>query len=423
MIKSWKCSLKHLTSKEYLYLRKLCHLSKSVYNEALYRIKQHYQETQSHLSYEENVKLMADSDNYFRLGSNISQQTMRALEGEYKSYFSLLKLAKEGKYDITKVEAPHYKEKDGFYYVCFAHAGESKLKDGKFKVPVSKILAKENPDFKMFINIPKFIIGKKIRQIRIYPKCNGRYFEMVIIFDDDELLKQELDSTKALAIDLGVNNFMTCATSDGNSFIIDGKKLKSINQWFNKNQARLSSIKDKQQLEAKQTKRQSRLSLKRERQIQNYIYKSSKYVVNYCLKNNIGNLVYGYNQDFQQSPKLYYKKSKQNFINIPFGKLKARLKYLCELNGIKFIEQEESYTSKSSFWDKDEIPIWRPDNIVKYNFSGTRTYRGLYKTSTGRRLNADVNGALNILRKSNIVSLRALYASGVVNTPIRIRLA
>lgn len=423
MIKSWKCNLKHLTSKEYEYLRKLCHLSKSVYNEALYNVRQHYQETKQHLSYEENVKLMVDSDNYFRLGSNVSQQTMRALEGEYKSYFSLLKLAKEGKYDITKVKSPHYKEKDGFYYVCFAHAGENSLKNGKFKVPISRILAKENPDFKMFVNIPKFVIGKKLRQIRIYPRCNGRYFEMVIIFDDEEPSKQELDSTKALAIDLGVNNLMTCATSDGKSFIIDGRKLKSINQWFNKTQARLSSIKDKQQLEVKQTKRQARLSLKRERRIQDYIYKSSKYVVNYCFNNNIGNLVYGYNQDFQQAPKLYYKKSKQNFVNIPFGNLKARLKYLCELKGIKFIEQEESYTSKASFWDNDFIPVYDIESTQIHQFSGKRVHRGQYKTSTGKFLNADLNGALNILRKSNVVDLSVLYASGTVNVPIRIRLA
>ena len=108
---------------------------------------------------------------------------------------------------------------------------------------------------------------------------------------------------------------------------------------------------------------------------------------------------------------------------LPYGKFKDRLEYLCKLTKINYIKQEESYTSKASFFDQDEIPVWNPDNPAQGNFSGKRIYRGLYKRANNQSLNADVNGALNILRKSNVVDLSVLYSRGVVNTPLRIRLA
>ena len=112
----------------------------------------------------------------------------------------------------------------------------------------------------------------------------------------------------------------------------------------------------------------------------------------------------------------------QNFVNIPFGKLKDKLSYLSQYYGICLIKQEESYTSKASFFDKDDIPVYNDDNPKEYSFSGTRIKRGLYKTSKGMYLNADANGALNILKKSNVASLTALYARGQVDSPLRIRL-
>ena len=110
-------------------------------------------------------------------------------------------------------------------------------------------------------------------------------------------------------------------------------------------------------------------------------------------------------------------------MNIPYGQLHSKLEYLCELNGIVFVKQEESYTSKSSFWDRDELPVYNDDNIETYSFSGIRIHRGMYQCRNGKCLNADVNGALNILRKSNVVSLEGLYTRGEVDTPVRIRIA
>ncbi|SFL19620.1 Putative transposase DNA-binding domain-containing protein, partial [Sharpea azabuensis] len=113
----------------------------------------------------------------------------------------------------------------------------------------------------------------------------------------------------------------------------------------------------------------------------------------------------------------------QNFVNIPYGQLRSKLEYLCRLNGIIFVKQEESYTSKSSFWDRDDIPVYNADNPREYQFSGKRVYRGQYKTASGKTINADVNGALNIMRKSSVVDVSILYGRGEVDTPVRIRIS
>ena len=148
--------------------------------------------------------------------------------------------------------------------------------------------------------------------------------------------------------------------------------------------------------------------------------KAARIITNYCLTQKIGVLICGYNVSFQNRSKIG-KVNNQNFVNIPFGKLREKLEYLSELYGIKYIEQEESYTSLSSFWDKDELPVYDVNNEDKHKFSGRRIRRGTYKTSNGYKLNADVNGALNIMRKSNVVSLTGLYSRGEVDTPARIR--
>lgn len=150
--------------------------------------------------------------------------------------------------------------------------------------------------------------------------------------------------------------------------------------------------------------------------------KAARKIIDYCIQNDIGTLVVGYNETFQQGADIG-KANNQNFVSIPYGKLREKLEYLCELNGIIYVKQEESYTSKASFWDKDDIPVYNEDNPKSYVFSGKRIHRGLYKCSNGKMLNADVNGALNILRKSSVVDLKVLYSRGDVDTPVRIRVA
>lgn len=416
-MKSWKQNLKHLTSNQYMLIREMCRLSKNVYNESLYNIRQHYFSEGSYLRYESNYPLMKVSENYRRLGASVAQQSMRFADYSFKSFFGLLKLSKSGKYESWRIKLPKYLPKDSLYKLSFAQA---QISDGKFRVPVSSELRKQFPE-KVLIQIPTYIRDKKIHQIHIIPKHGGHYFEVVYMFDDAEPEKAELDTSKALGIDLGINNFATCTTNDGKSFIIDGKKLKSYNQWYNKQLSRLSSIKDHQKIKGC-TNLQYLITRKRNNRVQNYIYCAAKKIVSYCKENKIGNIVVGYNNGFQENPNLG-RINNQKFVMIPFGRFKSRLEYLCNLYGIRFIQQEESYTSKASFFDNDEIPKWNPLNPEKRNFSGKRIKRGLYQTSKGKLINADVNGALNILRKSKLTDLSVLQSRGAVYPPLRIRIS
>ena len=397
----------------------MCHLSKNVYNEALYNIRQHYFAESQYLRYEANYPLMKVSDNYSRLGANISQQTMRCVDAAFKSFFSLLNIVKKNKFSPNAVRIPKYLDKNGLYPL---HLSQAQIKDGKFLVPMSPEMKKES-DVRIRIAIPPQILDKKIRQIHIIPKHNGRYFEVRYMFDEDEIEKPELDFGKVLAIDVGVNNFATCVTNNFDAFIIDGKYLKSTNQWYNKELSRLSSIKDHQKIKG-YTNLQYGITEKRNRRIQDYIYCTAKYIVNYCIENKIGNIVFGYNDGFTQNPNLG-KVNNQNFVMIPFGRLKNRLKFLCQRYGINFVEQEESYTSQASFFDNDEIPVWNPRNPIEKKFSGKRVKRGLYITSNGQQINADVNAALNILKKSNISEFAQKQiprnARGKVTIPSKIR--
>ena len=422
-MKAWKCNLKGLTAKEYSILRDMCHASKNVYNASLYNIRQHYFQQEEYLRYEANYHLMAGTEVYDYLG-NVSQQTMKAADNAFKAFFALLKKAKQGSYPRNAVKIPHYLPKDGLYKIEFNSPRDQhkNIDKGFYQIPMSLFIKTKYPKTKIKIPVPNYIRDKHIRQIHIIPRLNGRYFESVFLFDDEMQDARTLDGTKALGIDLGINNFATCATSEGDSFIIDGRRIKSINQWYNKENARLSSIKDHQKINRKATTRQAILSAKRERRIQDFIYRASRYIVEYCIDHSIGNIVVGYNDGFQDSPNLG-KVNNQQFVMLPYGKFKSRIEYLCTLTGIIYSKQEESYTSKASFFDLDEIPVWNPDNPHRGVFTGERIKRGLYRRANGQKLNADVNGALNILRKSNVVDLSVLYSRGVVNTPLRIRLS
>ena len=418
ILKTWKQNIKHLSFEEYEILRKMCRLSKNVYNTSLYNIRQHYFAEKSYLRFEANYPLMKCDDNYKLLGANVAQQTMRSADQSFKAFFGLLKLAKSGRYESWRIKLPTYLDKDAYYPIKFAQAA---ITDGKLLVPMSPEM-KRITDIRIRVAIPKYLIDKKIHQVHIIPKHNAKFFEIRYMFEDiEEDVNYDLDKAKALAIDFGINNFCTCVTSGGDSFIVDGKKLKSINQWYNKELARLSSIKDKQKIKHCTNLQYVKIS-KRNNQINDYIYKSARFIVNYCIDHKIGNLIVGYNDGFQDKVNLG-KVNNQKFVMIPYGRMKDRLEYLCKLYNINYILQEESYTSKASFFDQDDIPTWNPQNPKQGNFSGKRISRGQYQTLNKSVINADVNGALNILRKSNVVSCEALYSRGDVITPLRIRLA
>ena len=408
-----KQQVKHLSKNEFRNLKYLSHIAKNLTNEAIYNIRQYYFNKKKYLSYNENYKMLKNSENYKKLNSNMAQQILKEVDGSFKSFFGLLKLAKNGQYDNKKIKLPKYLAKDGFTTLVI---GFVRLKDDILIVPYSNSFKKTHQEVK--IKLPPVLKGKKIKEIRIIPKQHSRYFEIQYTYEVEEV-QRELNKENGLGIDLGIDNLCTCVSNNGASFIIDGRKLKSINQYYNKINAKLQSIKDKQKIEHI-TLRQKRIARKRNNRIEDYLSKAARIIINYCLNNDIGKLVLGYNEDFQRNSNIG-SINNQNFVNIPYGKLRDKLIYLCKLYGIEFKLQEESYTSKASFFDGDEIPIYDKENLQEYIFSGKRIKRGLYQTSTGKLINADCNGALNILRKSKVVDLSILYNRGELNTPKRIR--
>ncbi len=405
-----------LSKSNYDTLLELCRYAKNLYNEGLYNSRQYFFNENKYLNYESNYHLLKTSENYKMLNSNMAQQILKEVDGSFKSFLSLLKLAKKGRYSYKDICLPQYLRKEGYYTLVI---GFIRINGNKLLLPMSNSFRKTHK--KIEITIPPILLDKKIKEIRIIPKSNGRFFEIQYTYEKEKDIKEELDFNKALSIDVGINNLVACVTSNGESFILDGRRLKSINQWFNKNYSRLQSIKDKQHISFK-TKQQSKLERKRNNQINDYISKCARHIINYCINNNIGNIVIGYNPTLQKESNLG-RRNNQSFVNIPFGRLKKKLTYLSEYYGIHLNKQEESYTSKASFFDEDDIPVYNDDNPKEYIFSGARIKRGLYKTSKNQYINADINGALNILKKSNVADLNVLYSRGQVDSPLRIRIA
>lgn len=411
-----KQQVKYLTKEEYNILRELCRAAKNLTNQAIYNVRQHYFQEKQFLKYESNYHEMKNCENYKLLNSNMAQQTLKDVDAMFKSFFALIKLAKQGKYNFKHIKLPKYLPKNGYSNLIIA---QFRIKgDNILTIPYSNVFKKKH-ETKIQIRVPKTLEDKKIKEIQIIPKFNARFFEIQYTYEiQEENIK--LNTNNALAIDLGINNLCTCVTNIGKSFIVDGRKLKSINQFFNKRNAKLQSIKDKQNIK-KQTKQQFLISRKRKNRVDDYINKTCRYIINYCLSHDIGTLVIGYNQSFQNKTNLG-KKNNQIFTQLPFGKIREKLEYLCKRYNINYILQEESYTSKASFFDNDDLPTYNMDNPQIYNFSGKRIKRGLYRTKDGYQFNADCNGALNILRKSRVVDLSILYSRGELDTPKRIRI-
>lgn len=406
-----------LSKEQFKQLKEMCHYAKNLYNVGLYHVRQHYFTEKTFLSYESNYHVSKTNENYGLLQAGVSQQILKVVDRSFKSFFNLIKKAQKGEYRFQDVKLPRYLKKDGLFPLIFS-TNAITIKDGFFRVAVSKAYKKSHPDFQhILIPFPSRLEGKKIKEVRIIPRNNGQFFSIQYVYEQP-YETAELDHNKALAIDIGLDNLASCVDTNGASFLLDGKKIKSINRLYNKEKARLQSIAMKQGM--KYTKQMDSITLKRNRQINDSIKKSARYIINYCLENKIGHLVVGYNKDFKRNINIG-RKNNQQFVQIPFGNLREQLSNLCERYGIGYKEQEESYTSKASFFDNDLIPSWNPDEKEKPVFSGKRIKRGLYRTKTGYELNADINGALNILRKSNLVDCEILQARGRLACPLRIR--
>ena len=302
---------KHLSKEEHSILRELCHIAKNLANEAIYNVRQYYFTEGEYLKYEKNYALLKDSPNYKMLNSNMAQQILKEVDSSFKSFFGLLKLAKKGKYSFRDCKLPHYLPKDGFTTLVI---GFVRLNEDRLILPYSQMYKKTHKPVE--IRIPPILADKHIKEIRIIPKSGARFFEIQYTYEA-ECIQRNLNKNNALALDLGMNNLVTAVSSEGRSFIIDGRKLKSVNQWFNKENARLQGIKDRQGDKRRTTNRQKILADKRDRQVNDYMSKTAKKIINYCIAHNIGTLVVGYNETFQRNTDIG-RQNNQNFVLIPF---------------------------------------------------------------------------------------------------------
>ncbi len=405
--------IRGLKTNEFTALKELCRLSKNLYNVGLYTVRQYYFQERKHLKYESNYHHCKGNENYRMLNTDIAQQTLKVVDRIFRSFYELIASVKSGSYS-SKVRLPHYLPKEGYFPLIMPRV---KVKDGKFRIPMSTAFKAEHGE--IWIPFPERLNQETLKEVRILPKYNGRFFEVEFISEAEET-PIETKSESAISIDLGLDNLATCVDTNGASFILDGKPLKSFNQWFNKENARLQSIKDLQKIKGT-TERQAKLAINRNAKVRDYLNKAARYVINHCIEHRIDKLVVGFNIEMKQAINIG-SRNNQNFVQIPHSSFRFKLKALCERYGIKYAEQEESYTSKASFLDNDTIPVFNADNPKKYEFSGKRIKRGLYLTQYGILVNADCNGAANILRKSKHNALSGV-SSGCLAQPLRVKIS
>ena len=358
------------TNPLYSELDNLCFLSKNLYNSALYTVRQHYFENKKYLSWVNiNNNFVKDKQvDYYALPCKVSQQTLKMVDQNMKSFFNAIKAKK------SKAKLPKYLDKaKGRFLVTYTNQaiGKKALQNGYVE------LSKTNIKIKTQV--------KDVKQVRIVPQNNFIVVEVLY-----EVKPKPHDKSKEMycGIDFGLNNLMTCSFQNDSPLIINGKPLKSINWHYNKEKSRLQSLLDGRK---KTSKRIQNITLKRNNRINDYLHKTTKIFVNYLVSKEINNVVIGYNKEWKQGINIG-RVNNQNFVGIPYYKLLNMLTYKCELEGISVIVTEESYTSKCSFLDDEDI-------CKHEEYYGKRLKRGLYKASDGRLINADVNGALNILKK------------------------
>ncbi len=409
-----KCQIRDLSKQEFLALRELCRLSKNLYNVGLYSVRQFYFSEQRYLRYESNYHHCKGNENYKLLNTDIAQQTLKVVDRSFRSFFNLIKAAKQGLYRFEQIKLPGYLPKEGYFPLIMPRI---KVKDGCFEVPMSNAFRREFGSIR--IPFPERLTEKKLKEVRILPKYNARFFEVEYIVEA-EPEPQDVDPVHALAIDLGLDNLAACVSTIGASFLLDGKPLKAINQWFNKENARLQSIKDLQGIKGT-TERQTRLTINRNNFVRDYLNKAARYIVDWCIERKVGTVIVGVNPGIKQEINIGGRNN-QNFVQIPHWSLRQKIKGLCERYGLVYQEQEESYTSKASFLDGDGIPTYNPDANHEYKFSGKRVKRGLYRSSQGHLINADCNGAANIGKKSSHNGFTGV-GSGCLAQPLRVKLS
>ena len=368
-------------NKYYKMLDEYCFKSKNLYNYANYIIRQEFINNGNWIRYNELDKIVKDKENNYDyrnmpLGSS-AQQCLKLLDKNWKSFFASIKDYNNNpsKY-LGRPKLPKYRPKNGRNILILTNQN-CKIKNGYIKFPKK---------FKGLLIKTKIRNG--LQQVRVIPKDKYLVIEIVYKIEDVEPL---VDNGRYIGIDLGLDNFATITNNCGLiPLVINGKGLKSINQYYNKQISHYRSI-AKRVNKLDYTNKMRKLTLTRNNKVDDFVHKASRFLVDYCRSNDINTIVIGNNKNWKQNSKMN-KKVNQNFISIPYGVFIQKVQYKAEEFGIKVIVTEESYTSGTSFLDS-ELPI-------KENYNKSRRkYRGLFISNNGIKINADVNGSYQIIKK------------------------
>ena len=388
-------------------LSRLCHLCKNLWNEANYIIKQKLEESGEWVRYKgELYHLTKSSPNFRSLPAQTPQAILKLLDKSWKAFFRSIKEWKKNPEKFkAKPNPPKYKKKNGEMVALFTNQ-QCKIKNGYLRFPKKagiKPIKTRLPD------------DTNLREVRIIPKGVGYVCE--IVYEKEVMPEEDLEPERIAGIDFGARNIVTMVNNIGKKPIVirdDGRGIKSINQFYNREQARIRSVYDK--MEIKDGVKLRKLRVKRERKVKDYAHKLSRFVVEWCVRHRIGRLVIGYNPNWKQEVELG-KRNNQNFVQIPFWSIIEKIRYKAEEKGIEVILQEESHTSKCSFLDGE--PVEHHDEYV-----GRRKTRSLFRSRSGRIIHADLNAAYNIIKKAipgAFSSEIREWIGGCGSHPLRIR--
>jgi putative transposase len=391
-----------------------CEHANSLINCALYEVKKaHYSMLQEHenafttywrgddlrsgwktyrcrSSYPELDKLLKLNRHYKSMAAQSAQQTLKSVGESITAYNGLVKLYYKG--EVDKPSLPKYRKKGGLAAVTFPRQALTFV-DGYFQPSISK---ESKPELltEIRLYLPDFIDSDWVREVTVRPNLGQLWIDWVID-DSKEPIdhNQNLDYTQAWSFDHGGGNWLTGVSTRGKSLILDGRKLRSMNQGYSRLVAKYKQGKSDFYWDSSL----DRVQRKRNNQMRDAINKAARFIINQCLNDKVGNIVIGWNVGQKQNSNMG-KRNNQNFVVIPTSRLIDRLKQLCPEYGITLTITEEAYTSKASFLDCDSLPKYG-EKPQGWKASGTRTNRGQYKSKDGSIINADCNGSANILRK------------------------
>lgn len=366
----------------------ICSESNKLSNCAIYYGRQIWFKCHKYLGKFDLINEYKTNPHYQVLHSQAAQQALLSVRESFKSFYELDKKYRKGELE-DKPKPPRYRTKGGLSVVSYPKQA-LKLVGNQIQIPLGLTVNRWFGIKNFSITMPSNIKFEDIKELRILPRNGCFYAEFAY---KAKPVTTKLDSKLALGIDPGVNNWLTCVSNVGTSFIVDGRKLKSLNQWYNKIVAKLKEGKP----QGFWSQRLAHITEKRNRQMRDAVNKAARIVINHCLNHGIGNIVFGWNKGNKNGIDIG-SQNNQIFVQIPTAKLKGRIFQLCQVYGINFVETEESYTSQSSFLDGDIVPVFgsKPEG---WKSSGKRVKRGLFVTSKGLEVNADCNGSANLFSK------------------------